>query len=92
MNPQWEWDLTYYPRGITAIGVPSALAGMRIDAANKMLRFKPVRGDLKFPLFMFADWEKGAVPWVAVTEKDGKRSVSISDQQLLSGWRIQTDE
>ena len=92
MDPQWEWDLTYYPRGVTAIGVPSALAGMRIDAAAKTLHFKPARGDLKFPLFMFADWEKGAVPWVTVSEKGGKRSVSVSDQQLLGGWRIQVDD
>jgi hypothetical protein len=91
-KPQWEWDLTYYPRGITAIGVPSALAGMRIDAPNKTLHFKPVRGDLKFPLFMFADWEKGVVPWVTVSEKDGKRAVALSEQQLLGGWKVKTDE
>jgi len=92
MNPEWEWDLTYYPRGITAIGVPSALAGMSVDAEKKTLRFRPVRADLKVPLFMFADWENGVVPWITTVETDGEIKTSISDRQLLDEWEIVTGE
>ncbi len=89
MDPQKGWDLRYYPRGSTAFGVPSALAGMQFDATAKTLKFAPVADKLHIPLLAFTDWDAGKTPWLTVTEKDGRREIEISDKELLSGWKIE---
>lgn len=80
--------LDYYPRGITAIGILNALAGMQIDAKERQISFAPIRLPLRIPLTFAADWHKGIVPWAIFKEKDGQPALRLENEELLEGWTL----
>ena len=55
-------ELAYYPRGIAAIGLLAAIAGLEIDAVEKRMRFRPVRVPMRIPLPALADWKARRAP------------------------------
>lgn len=67
----WNW-LSYYPRGITTIGVLASALGMKVDAETKTIQLAPVRLPCRFPLVILADWEKESIPWVECWTEHGK--------------------
>lgn len=67
----WNW-LSYYPRGITTIGVLASALGMKVDAETKTIQLAPVRLPCRFPLLILADWEKASIPWVECWTEHGK--------------------
>jgi hypothetical protein len=58
--------LHYYPRGITALGIFPALAGMRFDKVNNLQEFKPVRTPLRVPLLNISDWANEKIAFLEV--------------------------
>ncbi len=87
-SPTNRW-LSYYPRGVAAIGLIPALAGLEIDVPGRMLRYAPVRSDLSVPLTLFADWETGEMPWLRIRRAPGDaRLVAISRRDRLSEFRV----
>ncbi len=59
-------SLDYYPRGVAAYGLISALAGLQYDAVAGTVSLTPLRTPLRLPLTMFADWRAGTVPWLVI--------------------------
>jgi hypothetical protein len=65
-------NLCYYPRGITAIGVFFAAAGLELDRVAGRVALNPVRVPLRVPLPAFADWEAERIPWVEWRMEQGQ--------------------
>ncbi|NQX58642.1 glycoside hydrolase family 52 protein [Paenibacillus qinlingensis] len=70
-------SLSFYPRGVAVFGYLDAAAGFAYDAVLGTKSFAPVRGSLQVPLLLFADWEKGTVPKVISSLKDGHITYSV---------------
>jgi hypothetical protein len=85
----WNW-LSYYPRGVTMIGIIASALGMRINMEKKEINFSPVRLPCRFPLTILADWENGAVPWVECWMKNGKMLWQL-EGQIPAKWRVNMD-
>lgn len=85
----WNW-LSYYPRGVTTIGVLASALGMRINAEAKTIELAPVRLPCRFPLTILADWEKGSIPWVECWMEQGKIFWRLEGQSPVD-WQIQLD-
>ncbi len=77
-----------YPRGITALGMFYACAGITVNEQKKEISMAPVKLPYKTFLFSFADWQNGVIPSVSFQLKDGKVSAEITNRDLLSGYRI----
>lgn len=82
----WNW-LSYYPRGITAVGILASQLGMKIDAVKQQLVLEPVSWPCRFPLLMLADWDRGIVPWFEGQIDDGKL-VWLIDGELPPVWKV----
>ncbi len=85
----WNW-LSYYPRGVTTIGILASALGMKVNAEKKTLELAPVRLPCKFPLTILADWEKGSIPWVKCWVEQGKILWRLEGQPQ-TGWHITLD-
>lgn len=85
----WNW-LSYYPRGVTTIGVLASALGMRINAEAKTIELAPVRLPCRFPLTILADWEKGSIPWVECWMEQGKILWRL-EGLVPADWHIQLD-
>lgn len=85
----WNW-LSYYPRGVTTIGVLASALGMRINAATKTIELAPVRLPCRFPLTILADWEKGSIPWVECWTEQGKILWRL-EGRVPTDWHIQLE-
>lgn len=57
-------NLMTYPRGVAVFGFFDALAGARIDRRAGKFEIDPLSADIRVPLLLYADWQKGAVPVV----------------------------
>ncbi|HEY3396189.1 MAG TPA: DUF4965 domain-containing protein [Armatimonadota bacterium] len=77
--------LHYYPRGLTSMGMLTALGGVQLDRVAGTLKVNPVRLPLRLPLVQLADWEALRVPWVSATCGEEGLEVEISDPHLLAG-------
>lgn len=82
----WNW-LSYYPRGITAIGILASQLGMKIVAEQQRLELEPVEWPCRFPLLILADWEKGIIPWFEGHVDGGVPTWSIKGE-LPSAWKV----
>jgi hypothetical protein len=82
----WNW-LSYYPRGMTAIGILASQLGMRVDAIKETLTLEPVEWPCRFPLIPLADWEKGIIPWFNGRIEDGIPVWIIEGEPPL-GWKV----
>ncbi len=82
----WNW-LSYYPRGITTIGILASALGIKVNAEKKTVELAPVRLPCRFPLTILADWEQGTMPWIECWLEDGKPLWKI-EGSLLANWRI----
>jgi len=82
----WNW-LSYYPRGATAFGFLAALAGMRVNAQEKIVTLAPPRLPCRCPLLPLADWEKGEVPWIDFSFAEGKLQYCVA-QKPAGEWKI----
>lgn len=80
--------LNYYPRGITSIALIYAIAGVKIDVPNKVLKLNPVRVPCKIPLLNFADWENNKVPWVIFSLNQGNIEYTLTYKECLKGYRL----
>jgi len=81
--------LDYYPRGTTAFGLFSAVAGLGVDRPNKIIYFAPVKDKIRIPLTFLADWESEAVPWAEISrDLSGKLEVSVMPESATRGWEI----
>lgn len=85
----WNW-LSYYPRGVTTIGVLASALGMRVNAENKTIELAPVRLPCRFPLTILADWEKGSIPWIECWMERGKILWRLEGQSPAN-WHINMD-
>lgn len=85
----WNW-LSYYPRGVTTIGILASALGMRVNAEAKTIELAPVRLPCRFPLTILADWEKGSIPWVECWMERGKILWRLEGQSPAD-WHIQLD-
>jgi hypothetical protein len=52
-------NLKYYPRGVAIWGFFDALAGLRLDQAGQKRSISPFAQDIRVPLLLSADWDKG---------------------------------
>lgn len=85
----YGWNfLHYYPRGITSIGILYALAGIKVDAERKVIKFSPVKVPLKIPLVSFADWTKGRFPIVEFLYKNGKVYTNFVNKNLIKEYKV----
>jgi xylan 1,4-beta-xylosidase len=80
-------NLSYYPRGITSIGVLFATLGMRLDRVAGTVSFSPVRVPCRMPLTALADWEAEAIPWVEGLIENGRVMVRVLGE-LPEGIRL----
>ncbi|MBN1501840.1 MAG: DUF4965 domain-containing protein [Spirochaetes bacterium] len=64
-------NLCFYPRGIAVFGYMEASLGFSYDKVEGNQKLSPVRDLLEVALFVFADWEKGTVPVVKSSFKNG---------------------
>lgn len=76
--------LCFYPRGIACFGYMDAIVGFQYSPVLKKLSFSPIRGDIKIPLLIFADWKNGKVPTIETEICEGKivyqvKNFNISD-------------
>jgi hypothetical protein len=85
----WNW-LSYYPRGITTIGVLASALGVKVNAEKKTVELAPVRLPCRFPLTILADWENGSIPWVECWMEQGKILWRLEGQSPAD-WHIQPD-
>ncbi len=65
-------NLSYYPRGITSIGVLMSSIGLQIDRVEGKVRFSPVRVPCRMPLTALADWENEQIPWADCVIESGR--------------------
>ena len=85
----WNW-LSYYPRGVTTIGVLASALGMKVNAEAKTIKLTPVRLPCRFPLTILTDWEKGSIPWVECWVEGGKVLWRL-EGHYPSDWHIKLD-
>lgn len=85
----WNW-LSYYPRGVTMIGIIASALGMRVNIEKREIDLSPVRLPCRFPIPILADWEKGAIPWVECRIEQGKILWRL-EGQIPDEWHIKMD-
>jgi hypothetical protein len=85
-----ENNLSYYPRGITSIGVLMAALGFRMDRTRGRVSLSPIRAPLSLPLVALADWKRMEVPWAEVSLDRGRVRVEI-DGKVPKGLRVVVD-
>lgn len=84
--------LAYYPRGVAALSLVDALAGVRFDARSKRLEVTPAQAPLRIPLPQFADWKTLNVPWLAVRVRaDGIPLATITEPGPFEGIDVTID-
>jgi Malectin domain/Domain of unknown function (DUF4965) len=84
--------LSYYPRGVAAIAVVDALAGLRCDRVKKRIELAPRVVPCRLPLPAFADWQALRVPWLEVVAYGAGNFVAhISDEDLLADCDVVID-
>ncbi len=82
----WNW-LSYYPRGVTAIGLLASMAGLKVKATEKTIEIAPVRCPSRFPLLILADWEKGTVPWMNCRLDNGEPVYRL-EGKCPDDWKV----
>ena len=85
-------SLDYYPRGVAAFGLINALAGLQINRPEGIISIAPLRVPLRIPLTAFAQWDRGAVPWLVVTREAGQLDVRIEGPDLPEGMEVRVRE
>ena len=58
-------------------GYFDASVGFAYDKVAGIKNFAPIRASIQVPLLLFADWNKGTVPRVTTSLKDGKIEYSL---------------
>jgi len=76
--------LYYYPRGLTSMGMLTALPGMRLDRVAGTLKFRPVRLPLRMPLVQLADWKNMQVPWLEAEISELGANLQITEVDLIT--------
>ena len=72
-------NLCFYPRGVAIFGYFDSSVGFAYDKVAGIKNFAPIRASIQVPLLLFADWNKGTVPRVTTSLKDGKIEYSLID-------------
>jgi len=57
-------NLMVYPRGVAVYGYFDALGGVRINRADRKTAIAPFDSQVRVPVLLLADWEKGSVPLI----------------------------
>lgn len=84
--------LSYYPRGVAAIALVDALAGLRVDRVAGRVELAPAIVPLRVPLPLFADWKNLRVPWFEVEkDADGKVVARVTNRDLLASCEVAID-
>lgn len=86
----YGWNfLSYYPRGITVLGILYALGGVQIDRVEGFVRLAPARLPVRIPLPTFADWENKKVPWVDLYYSEGNLAMGIINPEYVKGLKLE---
>jgi hypothetical protein len=85
----WNW-LSYYPRGVTMIGIIASALGMRVNIEKREIDLAPVRLPCRFSIPILADWEKGTIPWIECWVKHGKILWRL-EGEIPDKWHIKMD-
>jgi hypothetical protein len=64
-------NLSFYPRGVAVFGYLDAAAGMVYDAVADKQSFRPLRGSMRIPLLLLADWHAGISPVLVSKLEEG---------------------
>jgi hypothetical protein len=84
--------LSYYPRGVAALALVDALAGLRVDRVQARIELAPALDSLRIPLPAFADWKSLRVPWLEVDrDADGRIRARVTEPDLLAGCDLTID-
>jgi hypothetical protein len=81
-------NLCFYPRGITALGVIFAAAGLAIDRIAGHVQVHPLRPHLSVPLLPLADWKNQRVPWLMCSQTLDHKEQAITDDFLLKDLKV----
>jgi hypothetical protein len=76
-------NLCYYPRGITAMGVFFAAAGLEVDRVAGRVALRPVRVPLRVPLPALADWDAERIPWAQWRLENGEVTREVEGDDLV---------
>lgn len=85
----WNW-LSYYPRGVTMIGIIASALGMRVNIEKREIDLAPVRLPCRFPIPILADWEKGTIPWIECWVEHGEVLWRL-EGQIPDKWHVKMD-
>ncbi len=85
----WNW-LSYYPRGITSIGILASSIGLQVNAEKMEVKLSPIRLPCRFPITILADWKNSFIPWIECWVENGKILWRF-DGQLPAKWQINMD-
>jgi hypothetical protein len=81
-------NLCFYPRGIAALGVVFAAAGLSLDRAAGHVQLHPLRAHLSVPLLPLADWKNQRVPWLRCSQTLDHKEQAITDDFLLKDLKV----
>lgn len=81
--------LHYYPRGLTSMGMLTALAGMTFDRVAGKVTLAPVRLPLRLPLVQLADWREMRVPWLYAEIAQDGADIEISSPDLFEAMGVE---
>ena len=85
-------SLDYYPRGVAAFGLINALAGLQINRPEGIISIAPLRVPLRIPLTAFAQWDRGAIPWLVIAGEGGQLQVRVEGADLPEGMEVRVRE
>ena len=78
--------LGYYPRGAVIFGFAQAFAGISIDASSRTIGLLPWgRPGARVPLYTFADWSSGNIPYARVAQGNPPLLVLEGTSPKLAG-------
>ncbi len=80
-------NLSWYPRGITSMGLVMASLGFFLDRVDGVAGLSPVRAPQRMPLLPLANWKRMTCPWCEVTLDDGGIAVDI-EGDLPKGLKV----
>ncbi|NLO74306.1 MAG: DUF4965 domain-containing protein [candidate division WS1 bacterium] len=81
--------LHYYPRGLTSLGMLTALGGITFDRVAGTVTLAPVRLPLRLPLVQVADWPARRVPWLYAEIGKHGADVEISSPDLFDAAGVE---
>lgn len=86
-RPDFRNDM--YPRSINSAGIIQAYAGIAIDIPGKIVTISGTAEGV-FPLTPFADWDKGVVPFISITDDNIDITNRTECMEDISIERLQT--